>query len=156
MHTTGPSGSGIAGPGPVDRDRLPSGRPVELVLPVEDDLLVLVRFTVSAVASRAGFDIEEIEDLRLAVDELCLLVLEGRRSGRLLLAIAADAGRIDVWCHYDGTEEAGADRPDTGGDGDDAGLSARILDALVDDHGPASRNGVTGAHLCKQRARTGR
>jgi serine/threonine-protein kinase RsbW len=123
---------------------------VELSLPVQDDLLVLVRFTVSAVASRAGFDIEEIEDLRLAVDELCLLVLQGRRTGRLLLAMSAVSHQIDVWCHYDGTDEP---REDGDLDDDDIGLSARILDALVDEHGPEPRDGRPGAHLCKRRVR---
>ena len=51
---------------------------VTLSIPVSADLLVLVRLTAATVASRAGFDVEEIEDLRLAVDELCIsLVNEG-------------------------------------------------------------------------------
>ncbi len=155
MHVTADSsGPDLSGAGTTDRQRLPSGRPVELALPVEDDLLVLVRFTVSAVASRAGFDIEEIEDLRLAVDELCLVVLRGRRTGRLLLAMSADPASIDVWCHYDGTEQPREDGPQA--EGDDDGLSARILDALVDEHGPATRDGRPGAHLCKRRVRAGR
>jgi serine/threonine-protein kinase RsbW len=152
MHVTAdPSGPDLSGSGPAERERL-SGQPVELSLPVQDDLLVLVRFTVSAVASRAGFDIEEIEDLRLAVDELCLLVLQGRRTGRLLLAMSAVPHQIDVWCHYDGADEPREDGALA--DGDDVGLSARILDALVDEHGPEPRDGRPGAHLCKRRVRS--
>ena len=146
--TTDPPDPRFPGARSDDLRRTGSGHPVELALPVEDDLLVLARFAVSAVASRAGFDIEEIEDLRLAVDELCLLVLRGRRAGRLLLVLSADPGRIDVWCHYDGADPP-QDEAVGGGE-----LSARILDALVDDHGPDRRDGRTGAHLCKQRTRT--
>jgi len=133
-------------PGPsADRGAWPPDPQAELVLSVEDDLLVLARLTVSAVAARGGFDVEEIEDLRLAVDELCLLVLGGRRTGRLELAMAVEPGCIDVWCRYDG--------PDLLPDGDDEReLSERILDALVDEHGPASRDGRSGAHLCKRHA----
>ena len=140
-------------PGTSDSDagrrgaRRPSTPPVELTLSVEDDLLVLARLTISAVASRAGFDVEEIEDLRLAVDELCLLVLRGRRTGRLVLAMGIEPGCIDVWCRYDGTEEPGDDAAE-----DEGELSERILDALVDEHGPATFAGRTGAHLCKRRA----
>jgi hypothetical protein len=123
---------------------------VELTLSVQDDLLVLARLTVSAVASRAAFDVEEIEDLRLAVDELCLQVLQGRRTGRLVLAMAAEPGCIDVWCHYDGTEEPQGDVPDDEGD-----LSERILDALVDDHEVFTHDGRPGAHLNKRRALAG-
>ena len=38
----------------------------------------------ATVASRAGFDVEEVDDFRLAVDELCVLVLTA-------LALAASA-----------------------------------------------------------------
>jgi len=139
---------------PSGRDMVGSGvRPtvhpaVEIALSVKEDLLVLARLTVSTVASRVGFDVEEIDDLRLAVDELCLLVLRGRRTGRLLLTFASDPGRIDVWCSYDG-----ADEPDlqTNAAAGLAELSGRILDALVDEHGPSTRDGLPGAHLCKRR-----
>ena len=45
---------------------------VGLSIPSGADLLVLARLTAATVASRAGFDVEEVEDLRLAVDELCV------------------------------------------------------------------------------------
>ena len=45
---------------------------VELIIPVQSDLVVLARLTAATVASRAGFNVEEVEDLRLAVDELCV------------------------------------------------------------------------------------
>ena len=124
--------------------------PVEMALSVKEDLLVLARVGASTVASRVGFDIEEIDDLRLAVDELCLDVLQGRRSGRLLLAIAGEDGRIDMWCNYDGPDE-----PVDQSIHDEvlAGLSGRILDALVDEHGPFERDGLPGAHLCKRHGR---
>ena len=137
----------------IDFDGRPPTRPsLEIILSVEDELLVLARLGISTVASRAGFDIEEVDDLRLAVDELCLLVLQGRRSGRLHLAFATGGGRIDVWCNYEG------DVPDRDRDTEDGadlvGLSGRILDALVDEHGPSVRDGLPGAHMCKRRVRS--
>ena len=148
MQAIEPSGQEL-----VSGDRRPVAHPpVEMALSVKDDLLVLARLGASTVASRAGFDLEEIDDLRLAVDELCLLVLQGRRTGRLHLAFAADPARMDVWCNYEGSDEPEGAADD---DGDmSSGLSARILDALVDEHGPSSRDGFPGAHLCKHRART--
>ena len=56
---------------------------VELTIPVRADLVVLARLTAATVASRADFDVEEIEDLRLAVDELCISVIQGSADGRL-------------------------------------------------------------------------
>lgn len=146
MNMTRPSGRDLVGSG-----RNGSAHPsVEMALSVQEDLLVLARIAASTIASRVGFDIEEIDDLRLAVDELCLHVLQGRRTGRLLLAIAADGRRIDIWCNYDGSDEP-VDEPM-----DDevlVGLSGRILDALVNEHGPFERDGLPGAHLCKRHAR---
>ena len=137
---------------PAPRETPGPGGIVELSIPVEADLLVLVRLAASTVASRSSFDIEEIEDLRLAVDELCLLVLDGRRSGRLHLRFEGTADQIEVTCHHEGGDAV----PVRDVDEDPMGeLSARILDALVDEHGPVVRDGWRGARLCKRRdART--
>ena len=61
----------------VGLETLSVGDRVELRFPARGDLVVLARLVTSAISSRAGFDIEELEDLRLAVGELCLLALEG-------------------------------------------------------------------------------
>lgn len=133
--------------GPDDPTAPPPAGVVELTVPVRADLLVLARLAVSTVASRSGFDIEEIDDLRLAVDELCLSVIQGRREGHLHLRFHGTPDQIEIRCHYDGTDEPHA--PDGG---DAAGeLSGRILDALVDEHGPISGDGWHGARLCKRR-----
>lgn len=126
----------------------PSGI-VELIMPAGSDLLVLARLAVANIASRSGFDIEEIDDLRLAVDELCLSVLDGRRRGRLVLRYDGVPDEIEVRCHYEGDDE-----PTNGGDVEEGtdGLSGRILDALVDEHGPIDLGGWHGARLVKRRA----
>ncbi|HEV2952614.1 MAG TPA: anti-sigma factor, partial [Candidatus Dormibacteraeota bacterium] len=69
---------------------------VTLSIPVSADLLVLARLTAATVASRAGFDVEEIEDLRLAVDELCISLVNEGGGGRLELEFIRDAGLIEV------------------------------------------------------------
>jgi hypothetical protein len=139
----------ISGTDRVDVAGVIPGGVVELTIPVESDLLVLARLAVSTVASRSSFDIEEIEDLRLAVDELCLSVLDGRRSGRLHLRFDGRPDQIEVSCHYDGI---GAVPERDGSEDPTSELSDRILDALVDEHGPVVRDGWRGARLCKRRA----
>ena len=66
---------------------------VELTLPVQADLVVLARFAAATIASRADFDVEEIEDLRLAVDELCVSVRRRCHRGRLELRFLRDEDR---------------------------------------------------------------
>jgi serine/threonine-protein kinase RsbW len=126
------------------------GDVVELSLPVGADLLVLARLTAATIASRAGFDVEEIEDFRLAVDELCVSLIQEGSDGRLQLQFTRDVDAVEVSCTYDGTPVDGG-----AATGDDSieGLSARILDALVDDHGREIAGGRERAWLRKRRAR---
>ena len=118
---------------------------VELSVPARPELLSLARLTVAAVASRADFAYEEIEDLRLAIDELCSpLVGHNGRKGHLRLRYRWDEMSIEVSCQVDG--------PDDGDLGDEENeLSDRILDALVDEHGSRVDGGSRHVWLRKRR-----
>ena len=127
-----------------------TGEAVDLSLPVQSDLIILARLAAATVASRAGFDVEEVDDLRLAVDELCVLVIDGAGTGRLNLRFITSDGGIEVICSLD---ESGAAQE---GDGDDRGerdLSVRILEALADEHGMALEQGRRSGWLRKWSAR---
>lgn len=133
-------------------DVLVAGDRIELRFPARGDLIVLARLVTSAISARAGFDIEELEDLRLAVGELCLLTLQGSdaRSGDLCLELTMHGDAISVVCTLERAAAAAADAP--GPDGDEiAQLSERILDALVDEHGRESQDGSARAWLRKRR-----
>jgi hypothetical protein len=120
---------------------------VDLSIPVQADLVVLARLAAATVASRAGFGVEDIEDLRLAVEELCLSLVGSREDGRLHLNYECDGDAITVHCAY---EVGDPTRGPSGADADD--LSLRILDALVDEHGHGPSNGQPAAWLRKQRS----
>ena len=45
---------------------------VEISFPGSVDFVVIARFTAATVGARAGFDLDDIDDLRLAVDELSI------------------------------------------------------------------------------------
>lgn len=121
---------------------------VALSLPVRAELLVLARITAATMASRADFDIEEIEDLRLAVDELCLSVVGGARSGTVRLEVSVDETTIAITCELERSSEPDDDAP---GEPDD--LSIRLIEALVDEHGRDSADGSRRAWLSKRRSR---
>ena len=123
---------------------------VELSIPVTADLFVLARLTASTVASRSNFDVEEIEDLRLAVDELCISMVHDRTDGRLTLRFTWDDDEVEVSCCYlpaSGERSTGPLMPTADG------LSERILDALVDEHGHGDEDGQARAWLRKRRVR---
>jgi serine/threonine-protein kinase RsbW len=120
---------------------------VELSIPVQADLVVLARLTAATVASRMGFGIEDIEDLRLAVEELCLSVVGATHDGRLHLRFDTDSDTLGVECRYEPAADSTPPGPP-----DDDDLSLRILDALVDDHG--RKDGETPTAWLRKR-RTG-
>jgi serine/threonine-protein kinase RsbW len=131
-------------------EKLAAGDRIELRFPARGDLIVLARLVTSAISARAGFDIEELEDLRLAVGELCLLTLQGHdaRYGDLCLLLSVLEDAIEVEC----TLERAAPADGTGPDEDEsARLSQQILDALVDEHGRESQDGSVRAWLRKRR-----
>jgi hypothetical protein len=56
---------------------------VRLRLPAHTRFLRLARLTATGVATDAGFDLEQIEDLRLAIDEACAVLLDDAVDGDL-------------------------------------------------------------------------
>ena len=101
---------------------------------------MLARLVTSAISARAGLDIEELEDLRLAVGELCLLTLQGSdaQSGDVCLELTVLDDSIGVVC----TLERAAAAHDASPESEEVALlSEQILDALVDEHGRERRDG---------------
>jgi serine/threonine-protein kinase RsbW len=122
---------------------------VRLVVPAAPEYLRLVRLTAAGLASRLGFTFDEVEDLRIAVDELCFHLLgDGNGDGT-----APDAPRT-----MDLTYSAGDDfiaitgRTEMGGEvTGPSELSEQILDALVDEHQVTGSGGQITFRLKKQR-----
>ncbi len=123
---------------------------IELTMPVDPDLLMVVRFTAAAVAARAEFDLEEVEDLRLAVDELCVSLIRNRDGGRLALCFTRDDDQVDVTCRF----VPNASDPPTSEALDELSLSLslQIIDALVDEHGLGGPDDPETSWLRKRRA----
>lgn len=129
---------------------------VELSIPASVEWLALARTTGAAIASRWSFSYDEIADLRLAIDELCLTLVEGSPAERLELIYALEDDALSVRGEAVGSDSAlNGDSPSavtTTGEIELSGdLSARILDALVDEHGTDSEGGSRRAWLRKRR-----
>lgn len=134
----------------------PAEERVELSIPASVEWLSLARTTGAAIASRWSFTYDEIADLRLAIDELCLTLVEGHHASRIELSYFLADNCLNVeGCTV--PAEAGAAVGSLTPHGDhilSADLSARILDALVDAHGieDGSQHGTKRAWLRKQRS----
>ncbi len=144
-------------PAPERVGAAPTNR-VELSLAADPQMLFLARLTGAAVAARAEFDYEKVEDLRLAIDELCVrLMRHGPGTGRIALLFQwDDEGALEVigaLTDGDATGNSHHPRPTAAGPSDE--LSERILDALVDDHGEDAVGGMHRAwlHMSRQEHR---
>ncbi len=83
---------------------------VELRMPAEGAYVSVLRTTAAGLAARLGFDLSQIEDLRVAVGEACALALpEADVGGSLTAAFHLAASHLTVSVSVDGT---GARPPD--------------------------------------------
>jgi hypothetical protein len=129
---------------------LGTGGDVRLMVPAAPEYLRLVRLTAAGLASRLGFTFDEVEDLRIAVDELCFHLLgengdDGASMGdevrTMDLTYSAGDDSITI------TGRAGLTGPVPA----PSELSVQILEALVDEHEVSGGDGVITFRLRKQR-----
>jgi len=126
-----------------------AGDEIHLEVPTTPDLLRLVRVVASGLASRLGFSIDAIDDIRLAVDELCWTVASrAGPSSSLAVRFVIIDGSFMV---------EGRVRPGPGDASDARGLTAlseRILSTLVEDYALLEPAGGQGAGF-RMRTRQG-
>lgn len=65
-------------------------------LPPDLDMVRLARLVATGVGHGAGMGVDEVEDLRIATDEACCILLERRPPAALELSFAVGGGRVDV------------------------------------------------------------
>ena len=144
-------------------DALTRGGDVRLVVPAEPEYLRLVRLTAAGLASRLGFTFDEVEDLRIAVDELCFHLLgqadgldgegasESGGAGEMSVNGAAPRTMDLTYSAGDGCITITGRTGLTGPVPEPSELSEQILDALVDEHEVSGGDGVITFRLKKQR-----
>ncbi|QNU67600.1 ATP-binding protein [Ruminiclostridium herbifermentans] len=61
---------------------------VMLVLPLKTEFVSTARLTASSVAARMGFNIDEVEDIKVAVSEVCNIILSRAGNGLVQFKIS--------------------------------------------------------------------
>lgn len=104
---------------------------VDVDFPADARFLVMARVTVAALAAELEFDLEAIDDLRIAVDELCVALLPEAAddSCRVRLRAVLDGSSILVEGMVD---RAASDEPREVASLDE--LSRSILEVIVDSY----------------------
>lgn len=101
---------------------------IELLVPFKADFVSVSRLTASGIASRMGFDIEDIEDIKVTVSEVCSKLIEhGSNTAQQYkitfyisennLKIIFDCEDKSLKCIFDSRED---------------GLGLSIINALMD------------------------
>src|SRR2546421_12657631 len=78
---------------------------IRLSVPARADYVHVLRSVIASVAAKLDFSYDDIEDLRLAVDETCAYLLGLRDAPTVLtLLITPSSHTVDVLASVDGTE----------------------------------------------------
>ena len=107
----------------------PSGA-VRLTIPAEARYLRLARLAAAGLAGDIGYSVDAIEDLRIAVDELCAAMIEDARPGsELTITYREDDGALVV---EGACDDADASPPEL------HAVARELLTMLADEYAVAS------------------
>jgi serine/threonine-protein kinase RsbW len=116
---------------------------IELTIPPDPRLLRLVRLVASGLASTAGFTVDELDDLRIAVDEAVSALLEGGSGAAVPLRFEVGDDSVAM------TGEVPLASPDAL-DQDRLELSAQLLGAVCDEHDLGVVDGTVRVRICRR------
>ena len=101
-------------------------REVELKLPAQRGMMLVIRLTTAGVIARAGLGVDRVDDVKMAVEEACACLMGDGATGTLRLRFAEADGQLLInVCADDGCAAPQADP-------DELRVEKCILEALVD------------------------
>ncbi len=123
---------------------------VSVQVPARPDLVHVLRSVIASIAARAEFTYDQIDDLRLAVDEACAQLLATAPGTMLTMVIReVDIGGIEILASVDSD---GAAWPPTGVEHT---LTWQVLAALADEARFEHLDGHPALRLTKRRLPAG-
>jgi serine/threonine-protein kinase RsbW len=129
----------------VEGERATSATSVEVRLPANRSQLFVLRSLVATIALREDFDLDEVDDVKLAVDEMCsVLVTRAGAAGMLCCQFESSPGAVSVVATV-GTDNNSPIAQDTFG--------WRVLATLADD--VTTWNTPGHLHIRMTRSRSG-
>jgi serine/threonine-protein kinase RsbW len=137
MSSSGPIGTGVsattdpAEPLPTD---------VVLQVPANASSLRVVRMVTATLAADDGFDVDEVDDVRMAVDELCAAVIESAPQSPLRVRLRVIEHALTVT--IDAAQDGAAPPVDE--------LRAAVLGAVTDSYALAVAEGRIVARFAKR------
>jgi serine/threonine-protein kinase RsbW len=128
-------------------DPTPGADTVEVRVPADVAYVATLRLTAASLAARCDLTIDDIEDLRLAVDEACALLLpHAARESRLDAQFLLSPGALSVTARV---AAAGGTYPDR------SGFAWSVLSALASDVDVVADDGTLAITVTKRRETAG-
>jgi len=115
--------------------------PIVLTLPADSRMARVARLTASALGSLLDFSVDDIDDLRIGVDELVVTLIELGRGTPLSLRFELSDSRIDV---------VGETEANEAGDRERFSLSERILAVVCDEYDVSQSDGTMRVRMVKR------
>lgn len=122
---------------------------VHLVVPARPELVGVVRLTAASLAGTLDFSLNDIEDLKIAVEELCHQIMDSAAGeGSLRITYVMGTDTLEVIGTGPGAAHPSPDRPGH------HPLSNRILDAVTDGYTLDLDQDLARFRFVKRRAAT--
>ena len=115
--------------------------PIVLTLPADSRMARIARLTATALGSMAGFSVDDSDDLRIGVDELVVMMVEGGDGADLTIRFEVTDSEV----HVSAQTPASAH-----GDPERFVLSEQILGVVADTYSVATEGGSLVAWLTKR------
>jgi hypothetical protein len=115
--------------------------PVTLTFPADAGMARVGRLTASSVASLADLNVDDIEDIKIAVSEVVTLLIEHGNGGPVTLEFAANASSFTI---AGSATASGAPIAE-----EDMALTAAVLDAVCGHHELTTDDGTIQIRVAK-------
>ena len=116
---------------------------VELKLPAQRGMMLVIRLTTAGVIARAGLGVDRMDDVKMAVEEACSCLMGGGAPGALRISFRDAGDRLLIQVRGD---DGFAAQPATA---DELTVVQCILESLVDGVEIQMQDGaVRGVALC--------
>lgn len=116
---------------------------ISMNVPCKPEYVGVVRLTVSSIANRIGFNIEEIEDIKVSVAEACTNAIRHSRNNEFDVKFEVGTDRICVVVKDDGKgfQKDSLEEPNLEDPKEEGGLGIFIIRSLMDEVDFSSKPG---------------
>lgn len=122
---------------------------INLTFPAKGEYISLARLTTSSVASKEGFNIDDIEDLKVSIGEACNIILENTSISseqNIVIDYMVDVEALNI--SIKARKENGLDISEIN---KEENFSVMIIDSLMDDVELSSEGDCMSVNILKKK-----